>query len=57
MRHAAWGRQGAKMVAEFDIKKMMQQQEALYEELLAARGYPAPNKACGVTTLSPLTTY
>jgi glycosyltransferase involved in cell wall biosynthesis len=39
------GQQGAKMVAEFDINKMMQQQEALYEELLAARGYPAPNKA------------
>jgi glycosyltransferase involved in cell wall biosynthesis len=39
------GQQGAKMVAEFDIKKMMQQQEALYEELLAACGYPAPNNA------------
>jgi hypothetical protein len=33
------------MVAEFDIKKMMQQQEALYEELLATRGYTAPNEA------------
>jgi glycosyltransferase involved in cell wall biosynthesis len=39
------GQQGAKMVAEFDIKKMMQQQEALYEELLATRGYTAPNEA------------
>ena len=38
------GQRGAGMVAEFDIKKMMQQQEALYEELLAGAGSPEPHK-------------
>jgi glycosyltransferase involved in cell wall biosynthesis len=37
------GQQGAKMVAEFDIEKMMQQQEALYEQLLAARKHSVLN--------------